>query len=49
MKKLLLMQLPIPGLSWRKKTGNIPLAGACLKAACSDIDFIQVEIGRAHV
>lgn len=43
MKKVVLIQLPIPQLSFGAKTANIPLGAACLKNAASD-SFAQIEI-----
>lgn len=44
MKKVILVQLPIPQLNFGVKTGNIPLGAACLKSAasglCHDIEII---------
>lgn len=44
MKKVILVQLPIPQLNFGVKTGNIPLGAACLKNAayglCHDIEII---------
>lgn len=42
--KALLIQLPIPRLNLGLCTGNIPLAGACLKQAAQDLLGRQVEI-----
>ena len=44
MKKALLIQLPIPRLNLGLYTGNIPLAGACLKQAARDVPGWQVEL-----
>lgn len=44
MKKALLVQLPIPRLNLGLYTGNIPLAGACLKQAARDVPGWQVEL-----
>ena len=44
MLRALLLQLPIPQLNYGKRTGNIPLAAACLKQAAADIPGTMVEI-----
>lgn len=44
MKKILLLQLPVPQLSIQKQTGNIPLAGAYLKQSLRHIKDLEVEI-----
>lgn len=44
MVRALLLQLPIPQLNYGKRTGNIPLAAACLKQAAVDIPGTEVEI-----
>lgn len=44
MPHVLLIQLPIPKLNVGKKTGNIPLAAACLKQAASILPHVSVEI-----
>jgi hypothetical protein len=44
MKKLLLIQLPVPHLNYRKQTGNIPLAAGYLKQVLSSSNKIQVDI-----
>jgi radical SAM superfamily enzyme YgiQ (UPF0313 family) len=43
-RKVLLAQLPIPQLSYPKRTGNIPLAAACLKQAAETASRSAVEI-----
>lgn len=43
MKKIILVQLPIPQLSFGAKTGNIPLGAACIKMASADI-LADIEI-----
>ena len=40
----LLIQLPIPQLTFGRQTGNIPLAAACLKQAVADLPDTTVEI-----
>lgn len=42
--KVLLLQLPIPRLNFRARTGNIPLAAACLKRAVSHLHSTQVDL-----
>ncbi|WP_321492235.1 B12-binding domain-containing radical SAM protein [uncultured Desulfobacter sp.] len=42
--KALLIQLPIPRLNLGLYTGNIPLAGACLKQATQDVPGWQVDL-----
>ena len=42
--KALLIQLPIPRLNLGLYTGNIPLAGACLKQAAQDVPGWQVDL-----
>ena len=44
MKKALLIQLPIPRLNLGMYTGNIPLAGACLKQAAQNVPGWQVDV-----
>jgi hypothetical protein len=44
MGKIILLQLPVPGLEWRRRTGNIPLAGAFLTQAVSDLAGPRVHI-----
>nr|WP_320190006.1 B12-binding domain-containing radical SAM protein [uncultured Desulfobacter sp.] len=44
MKKALLIQLPIPRLNLGLYTGNIPLAGACLKQAAQDVPGWHVDL-----
>jgi len=44
MKKALLIQLPIPRLNLGLYTGNIPLAGACLKQAAGEVPGWQVQL-----
>ena len=41
---ILLIQLPIPKLNYGLKTGNIPLGGACLKQAASDLKQFNIDI-----
>ncbi len=42
--RTLLLQLPIPHLNYGKRTGNIPLAAACLKQAAAGIPGASVDI-----
>ncbi len=44
MSTVLLIQLPIPQLNYGRQTGNIPLAGACLKTAAEGIPGARVEM-----
>ena len=44
MTDVLLIQLPIPRLNYGRRTGNIPLAAACLKQAADDIAGVRIEI-----
>jgi len=44
MYRVLLVQLPIPRLNFGQITGNIPLGGACLKEAVSDLSRVDVEL-----
>lgn len=44
MSRTLLLQLPIPHLNYGKRTGNIPLAAACLKQAAAGIPGASVDI-----
>ena len=44
MKRVLLIQLPIPNLNFGKQTGNIPLGAACLKQAAAAIPDVCVDI-----
>ena len=44
MKHVLLLQLPVPRLSYGVQTGNIPLAAACLKQAAGNIPAVQVDV-----
>ena len=41
---LLLFQLPVPQLGYRKQTGNVPLAAAYLKIVLMDYKNVNVEI-----
>jgi radical SAM superfamily enzyme YgiQ (UPF0313 family) len=41
MKRLLLLQLPIPQLNLGRQTGNIPLGAACLKEALAALPSIE--------
>lgn len=49
MKKVLLIQLPVPKSNFGARTGNIPLAGACLAQAAQGLDRIQVDILDPHL
>ena len=44
MTDVLLIQLPIPRLNYGRRTGNIPLAAACLKQAAADISGVQIDV-----
>ena len=44
MTDVLLIQLPIPRLNYGRRTGNIPLAAACLKQAAADIAGVRIEL-----
>jgi radical SAM superfamily enzyme YgiQ (UPF0313 family) len=44
MPSVILSQLPIPRQSFGRRTGNIPLAAACLKQAVKDLSGVQVQI-----
>jgi radical SAM superfamily enzyme YgiQ (UPF0313 family) len=44
MTRVLLIQLPIPQLNFGRRTGNIPLAAACLKQAAADMESVRVDI-----
>jgi hypothetical protein len=44
MTHVLLMQLPIPRQNFGRKTGNIPMAAACLKQAARNLPGLQIEI-----
>ena len=44
MTEVLLIQLPIPRLNYGRRTGNIPLAAACLKQACADVAGVRIEV-----
>ena len=44
MKRVLLIQLPIPHLNFGRKTGNIPLGAAYLKQAAAKIPDVCVDI-----
>lgn len=44
MRKVLLVQLPIPRLNFGLKTGNIPLGAACLKQAAAGIPDCRIDI-----
>lgn len=41
---ILLLQLPIPQLNFGRRTGNIPMAAACLKQAAHSMKNITVDI-----
>ncbi|RJP78309.1 MAG: radical SAM protein [Desulfobacteraceae bacterium] len=42
--RILLLQLPIPQLNFGRRTGNIPMAAACLKQAVHGMPDLSVEI-----
>ena len=44
MASVLLIQLPIPQLNFGRRTGNIPLAAACLQQAVADLPAVEVSI-----
>ena len=44
MKRVLLIQLPIPHLNFGRQTGNIPLGAAYLKQAAAEIQNVCVDI-----
>ena len=44
MTRILLLQLPIPQLNYGRRTGNIPLAAACLAQAVDGVGNLSVEI-----
>lgn len=44
MTTVLLVQLPIPRQNFGRKTGNVPLAAACLKQAAAGVRGAEVEI-----
>lgn len=44
MKRVLLVQLPIPQLSFGRQTGNTPLAAACLKSAADSLPDVTIDI-----
>jgi hypothetical protein len=44
MRSVLLLQLPIPRQNYGRRTGNIPLAAACLKQAAGTCAGVQVDI-----
>jgi radical SAM superfamily enzyme YgiQ (UPF0313 family) len=41
---ILLLQLPIPQLNYGRRTGNIPMAAACLKQAAHAIENASIDI-----
>ncbi|RPJ80466.1 MAG: radical SAM protein, partial [Deltaproteobacteria bacterium] len=41
---ILLLQLPIPQLNYGRRTGNIPMAAACLKQAVHAVENVMVDI-----
>ena len=41
---ILLLQLPIPQLNYGRRTGNIPMAAACLKQAVHTVENVTVDI-----
>jgi len=44
MTKILFLQLPIPQLNFWKRTGNVPLAAACLKQSAMGYINARVDI-----
>jgi len=44
MKRVTLIQLPIPQLNFGRQTGNVPLGAACLKQAAGGIPAARIEI-----
>jgi radical SAM superfamily enzyme YgiQ (UPF0313 family) len=44
MTDVLLIQLPIPRLNYGRRTGNIPLAAACLRQAAGDLPGVRVDV-----
>jgi len=44
MTHVLLIQLPIPQLNFGRRTGNVPLASACLKLAAEGLTDCRIEI-----
>ena len=44
MTDVLLIQLPIPRLNYGRRTGNIPLAAACLKQAADELVGVRVDV-----
>ncbi|MEW6265786.1 MAG: cobalamin-dependent protein [Thermodesulfobacteriota bacterium] len=44
MRRVLLLQLPLPQLNYSRQTGNVPLAAACLKLATIDLSDVQIDI-----
>ncbi|MFO7559592.1 MAG: B12-binding domain-containing radical SAM protein [Desulfobacterales bacterium] len=44
MTRILLIQLPIPQLNFGRRTGNVPMASACLKQAASGFRDGRIEI-----
>lgn len=44
MTDVLLIQLPIPRLNYGRRTGNVPLAAACLKQAATDIADVRIDV-----
>ena len=44
MKKILLVQFPIPQLNYGRQTGNVPLGAAYLKQATEKARDVHVEI-----
>ena len=44
MTRVMLIQLPIPRLNYGRRTGNIPLAAACLKQAAHDVPGVRVDV-----
>ncbi|MBF0224044.1 MAG: radical SAM protein [Desulfobacterales bacterium] len=44
LKKILLVQLPVPQITFEQKTGNIPLGAACIANATKFFTNINIEI-----
>ena len=44
MRRALVIQLPVPQNSFGRQTGNIPLAGACLRQAVQHLRGIDIQI-----
>ncbi len=44
MKRVVLVQLPVPQSNFGRQTGNVPLAAACLSRSAASLDRVHVEI-----